>query len=361
MGLLDNIGNKLSSMSDDDKRGLALGLAQGFAGMSGNPNANSIMAGIGNQQAALAARRTKTQENLLAGKQRNATAAYLRQNGREDLAQAMETGGLTAAQALGQLPKKKDPSAAIQAYEYYVEQLPEGTVPKSFEEYELEQTRAGVAQPEGVGETAWQKAVGPAQVAIFRDYMEKGTAARKTIMNTSILGELGNAMDSGIVPVAMRKYIIEGMSGPIDAYNAMLTSTALSLKGKGTGPMTDKDFDNLLATVGSISASPAARRIVQLALTENSRIALQIADISSQAISGTMDRLDATRKINELMQTNPLTDEMKSQLSALTGGDANDDSSGGEVGEIDAAQAAIDKRILELEKKRDKTTPTVGG
>ena len=359
MGLLDNIGNQLTSMSDDDKRGLALGLAQGFAGMSGNPNTASIMAGIGDQQAALAARRKKTQENLLAGKQRNATAAYLRQNGREDLAQAMETGGLTAAQALGQLPKKKDPSAAIQAYEYYVAQLPEGTVPKSFEQYELEQTRAGVAQPDGVGQTAFEKSVGPAQVKLFVDYIDKGAAARKTIMNTSILGELGNAMDSGVIPRTIRGLVPEGISAPIDAYKAMLTSTALSLKGKGTGPMTDKDFDNLLATVGSISASPAARRIVQLALTENSRIALQIADISSQAISGTMDRLDATRKINELMQTNPLTDEMKSQLSALTGGDANDDSSGGEVGEIDAAQAAIDKRILELEKK--KTTPTEGG
>ena len=60
MGLLDNIGNQLTSMSDDDKRGLALGLAQGFAGMSGNPNANSIMAGIQDQRKVLAARREKT-------------------------------------------------------------------------------------------------------------------------------------------------------------------------------------------------------------------------------------------------------------------------------------------------------------
>ena len=60
MGLLDNIGNKLSSMSDDDKRGMALNLASGFAGMSGNPNTGNIMQGIGRQQDALAARREKT-------------------------------------------------------------------------------------------------------------------------------------------------------------------------------------------------------------------------------------------------------------------------------------------------------------
>ena len=343
MGILDSIGTYLG---DKENR---LNLASGFAGLSGNPNAGNIQQGLQNRISVLQDDRKLKAANALATtkatSQRNATAAYLRQNGREDLALAMENGGLTAAQALGQLPKKKDPSAAIQAYEYYVNQLPKGTVPKSFEEYELEQTRAGVAQPEGVGETAWQKAVGPAQVSIFKSYMDKGTAARKTISNTSLLGELGNAMDSGIVPTALRGLVPEGVSAPIDAYKAILTSTALSLKGKGTGPMTDNDFDNLLATAGSISASPAARKIVQLALTENSRIALQIADISSQAISGTMDRLVATQKINELMQSSPLTDEMKSQLRAISG-DATDDSS---LGDIDAADA----EILALEKKAE--------
>lgn len=342
MGILDSIGTYLG---DKENR---LNLASGFAGLSGNPNAGNIQQGLQNRISVLQDDRKLKAANALATtkatSQRNATAAYLRQNGREDLALAMENGGLTAAQALGRLPKEKDPSAAIQAYEYYVAQLPEGTVPKSFEQYELEQTRAGVAQPDGVGQTAFQKSVGPAQVKLFVDYIDKGAAARKTIMNTSILGELGNAMDSGVIPRTIRGLVPEGISAPIDAYKAMLTSTALSLKGKGTGPMTDKDFDNLLATVGSISASPAARRIVQLALTENSRIALQIADISSQAISGTMDRLTATKKINELMQTNPLTDEMKSQLRAISG-DATDDSS---LGDIDAADA----EILALQTKK---------
>jgi len=53
-------------MSANDKSALALSLAGSFAGMSGNPNTNSIMAGISDQQKALAARREKTsaQETL---------------------------------------------------------------------------------------------------------------------------------------------------------------------------------------------------------------------------------------------------------------------------------------------------------
>ena len=60
MGLFDSIGNKFTSMSDDDRRGMALGLASGFAGMSGNPNAGAIMQGIGRKQDALALRRKES-------------------------------------------------------------------------------------------------------------------------------------------------------------------------------------------------------------------------------------------------------------------------------------------------------------
>ena len=84
MGLLDNIGNKLSSMSDDDKRGMALGLASGFAGMSGNPNAGSIMQGIGRQQDALALRRKEATAATAATSQNNATLAALQQAGVPD-------------------------------------------------------------------------------------------------------------------------------------------------------------------------------------------------------------------------------------------------------------------------------------
>ena len=84
MGLLDNIGNKLSSMSDDDKRGLALGMASGFAGMSGNPNAPSIMAGIQGQQAALAKSRDAKAAQDLLNKNNLAGIAALRAAGVDD-------------------------------------------------------------------------------------------------------------------------------------------------------------------------------------------------------------------------------------------------------------------------------------
>ena len=81
MGLLDGIGKGFSNMDSYDKRNLALNLASGFAGMSGNPNAPSIMAGIEGQQAALAARREKADALKISTNQSNATLMQLQAGG----------------------------------------------------------------------------------------------------------------------------------------------------------------------------------------------------------------------------------------------------------------------------------------
>ena len=335
--------NKLDSKQ---REGL-LGMASILSGMSTNPNVglqNLASQGIADIQ--------KTRESDkalgLAGKQANATAAYLRKNGRGDLATAVEDKAITAGQALAMF-KPKDPSAAIQSYQFYADQVKKAdptAVPKSFEQYQTDLKAAGVAQPD-VGETSWQKAAGSAQVGLFVDNIEKGAMARKTIGNVSVLGQLGNSMDSGVIPTFLRKFVGEGVSAPIDAYNAMLNSTALSLKGKGTGPMTDQDFDNLLSTAGSISASPEARKIVQQALTDNARIALQISDISSRAVSNDINRLEAIRQINKLMQSSPLTKEMKARLNVLTSGGSATGSGGGKT------IKQINAELVALQKQRD--------
>jgi len=71
-------------MSSDDKRRLALGLASGFAGMSGNPNAPSIMAGIQGQQAALNKSRDAKDAQGLLNKNNLAGIAALKAAGVDD-------------------------------------------------------------------------------------------------------------------------------------------------------------------------------------------------------------------------------------------------------------------------------------
>ena len=148
MGLLDNIGNKLSSMSDDDKRGMALNLASGFAGMSGNPNTNSIMAGIEGQRAALASRREKStaSDKLTA---QTAQALKLLGTTYPDIAQAIQGGfmspkeGMAEAMARRNAPPKSE-SASIEGYRLSVDQGFKGT----YNDYILGQKSAGAPKTE---------------------------------------------------------------------------------------------------------------------------------------------------------------------------------------------------------------------
>ena len=130
MGLLDNIGNKLSSMSDDDKRGMALGLASGFAGMSGNPNSASIMAGISDQQKALAARREQTSLNQQASQQNNRTAQMLIGKGGKyaEIGQALLLRQIDGKQAMamhdtiaGKKEIKREIIKGVDGFNYYAD------------------------------------------------------------------------------------------------------------------------------------------------------------------------------------------------------------------------------------------------
>ena len=71
-------------MSADDKSALALSLAGSFAGMSGNPNTNSIMAGIAGQQEALQGRRDTQAELERSGLQNASMMAAMREAGVDD-------------------------------------------------------------------------------------------------------------------------------------------------------------------------------------------------------------------------------------------------------------------------------------
>jgi len=83
-GLPFNNPQAPQGMSADDKSALALSLAGSFAGMSGNPNTNSIMAGIAGQQANLENRREKQSELERSGLQNASMMAAMREAGVDD-------------------------------------------------------------------------------------------------------------------------------------------------------------------------------------------------------------------------------------------------------------------------------------
>ena len=151
MGLLDNIkGGPSPSMSNNDRSALALGLASGFAGMSGNPNTASIMAGIGNQQTALRDdRKLKTAQELASSKLQLQTEQAMRLIGQEypDIAQAIQGGFMTPNEGVIEAMRRRNAPAEkegelVRQYRLAQEQGYKGT----FIDFKTAIARAGADQ-----------------------------------------------------------------------------------------------------------------------------------------------------------------------------------------------------------------------
>ena len=287
MGLLDNIGNKLSSMSDDDKRGLALGLASGFAGMSGNPNSASIMAGISDQQKALAARREQTSLNQQASQQNNRTAQMLIGKGGKyaEIGQALLLRQIDGKQAMAMhdtiAGKKIDETFSI---------VPVTEVRAAGLDPSMVYQRGSISKKifpvnSGGGTSVDVKNIiggegdtNAASLELFKGVGKGGSdtvnafandyePALKTLNSIDTLQRLGDIMETTTsIPSWARGFVPEGVSGSINAYDAVVKSVAQGMRVAGSGPMTDNDFKVLLSRAGSSSLDKDARMVIHAGL-----------------------------------------------------------------------------------------------
>lgn len=106
MGLLDTIKDKYSSMDDYQKKNTILGLAQGFAGMTANPNAGQIIAGIQNQRQGLMQNRLASEKQKKSDVRKSAAVNLLKIK-HPDLAQLVENNILSPEDAISESRKPK--------------------------------------------------------------------------------------------------------------------------------------------------------------------------------------------------------------------------------------------------------------
>ena len=344
MALLDFITSK--KPEDVERR---LRLAQGIAGMAHSPNVGLQQSIAGRLQDVQAQRQQQAAKEL-ADAQRNKTAQWLASQGRADLAQGIINGSLSGAQAFDLYKQKPTDKFEIITGDA-AKSLgldPNKSYRKNLTNNKVEEIGAGVSVSVGGGEDTWTTEAAKLQAKRFDRIITAGDEAAKAATQVAVLNQLGNALDKTTIPPMLRKFIPEGISAPIDAYKAVLYNAAMAQKTAGTGPMTDKDFENLLTQVGSIAADPQARQIAQTMLINNANIAMQMADIANQAVSGVIDRTTADERLRELRKRELVPESMKQYLENIgVSGDAQILTS-----DIDAAQAALEAAMQEKQKRR---------
>lgn len=104
------------------------------------------------------------------------------------------------------------------------------------------------------------------QLGLIKSDLEGGEGATQTLETVTALQLLSPAIDKGVLPDALKKYVPEGISTALDAYNSQLVALVPALRVEGSGTQTDRDAEQILSRAGSVSASLETRQIAHSAL-----------------------------------------------------------------------------------------------
>ena len=309
MGLLDNFGSKVGTYLGDKEN--LLNLASGFASMSGNPNTASIMAGIQNQKESLMKRRdAKAAQDLATSKatgQRNKTAEMLIAKGGKyaEIGNQLQNGSITFKQAIDdyQTLSKFNLEQSVKEPSVTYSQLPITEVMRRGLDpsipYQISSDGKVTSVNSGSGVNITNTNAAPDLVDTGEDDLFKNlqssfgksidelastySSARNGMNQVETLIQLGAVMDNEVnVPTWARSLIPEGISTSIDAYRSIAFGVAQSMRVKGSGPMTDKDFNILVSRAGSASMDSDARQVVQSGLREAAQRKLDMANAADE-------------------------------------------------------------------------------
>jgi len=120
------------------------------------------------------------------------------------------------------------------------------------------------------------------QLGLIKSDFEGGEGATQTLETVTALQLLSPAIDKGVLPNALKKYVPEGISSPLDAYNSQLVALVPALRVPGSGTQTDRDAEQILSRAGSVSASLETRQIAHSALRKMAQRKYDLSVLANQ-------------------------------------------------------------------------------
>ena len=348
-------------MSADDKSALALSLASGFAGMSGNPNSASIMAGISDQQKSLAARREKTLLTEQTAAQRNRTATMLINMGGDfaKIGTALLRGQIDTDQAMSMhdtiAGKTTDKTFTMMSESDRIAAgLPVGSYQKDSlgRTYSIgpDGTKIEINTGDNKPNVAEQlKKLAGKEGEIWATYLDAGSKAATTFADINSIGQLLELSPTG--PAAGRfVQMFGGISTNADAVKAIIARLAPSMRVAGSGSTSDIEVKMMQDSLGSLLYSPEANRLIHTAFKAKLAIDLQRSKIVNAVSNEDITVKDARRQLQALNEQSILSEPL---VALLQGQSASATPSGsGGTGNIAAGNAAIQSQMQNLMQRK---------
>ena len=166
-----------------------------------------------------------------------------------------------------------------------------------------------------------KEAIMKMQAEAFGEMSAGGAQARELASKLALLEQLGSHEDFNKLPGWVRAALPTGINSAVDAYNAVLPGVAQALRVPGSGAMSDRDVDLLMAQAGAVGTSLEARRVVQQALMEAAETRMEYANIANMAQRGAITFAEANRRIDALNKRGLLSEEMRKRLQEMKAGD----------------------------------------
>ena len=359
-----------------DKKNLALNLASGFASMSGNPNTNSIMAGISDQQKMLAVGREKAQDLKLASIQSNKTAELLIGKGGEyaKVGNALLKGQITAKQAIvmhdtiaGKTPKNT--FSMMSEADRVAAGLPVG----SYQTDSLGRTytigKDGTTIKINTGDEATPdneqlfEALAAAQGKTYASYSAQADKSADLMRDINMLGQLLKQAPTGPVTGFFAEKF-KGLDSAADAVQGIIARLAPSMRVVGSGSTSDIEVQKMADSLGSLRSSPLANDLIHAAFMAKLNIDVQRGKIVDQMQNSEITVIEGRKALQKLNSQSIISDPLASLLYGPSGS-SNASSSGGGTGNIAAGNAAIQSQMQKLMQRKSQlmnlTQPPVTG
>jgi hypothetical protein len=266
-------------------------LAIGFGGMTMRPNTGVIEAAQSRMKSRAASRQD--------AQTRNKTVEWLRANGREDLAGAVESGAIDGKTAVTlAYEEPKDSRTALQQnYEYAIAQ---GMSPDEARKWVSSGTT--INMPGGEAQTELQKKLAGQEADILGKYLTAGNTASVMKNDLLMLEEILQYAPQDPITGRLAQ-MFPGVSSAGAAAQSIINRVAPSLRVEGSGSTSDIEYEGMLRSLVSLMNYPEANNAILGMMLSKAQI-----DI---------DRKQIVRDFQNSDQSAEAAREMRSRLSDL--------------------------------------------
>jgi hypothetical protein len=301
-----NMGQRLRGNLGPLLQGLGMALASGNPGMGAQ-----YMAQMGQQRQEMA-QKAQTQ---------NRTLQWLKSQGRDDLAQAVEAGLLPAGDAVKMVYSGMEgakPTDDIREFEYARQQGFDGSF-NDWMQAKRPQNNVNVNTAEG-GDAKFLGELNKGTAQNWNTLQVQGTKAAGILNDMDMLEELARSAPQGPL-VGRLAETFRGFNSAGDAFNSVVKRLTPQMRVEGSGSTSDMEMRTFQDSLPSLKSTPGTNAAIMSMFRAKAQIDVERAGVVSAVQNGELSVSEGRRRMEELNKRSIMTPELKAQLGFVSGGD----------------------------------------